>query len=60
MLESWSGAYLGVGMPGLSQAVVQLFLWIFFFFFFFSSTQWSLFSVSASDAQCGLGLRYVL
>ena len=42
-------------MPGLSQAVVQLFLWIFF-----SSTQWSLFSVSASDAQCGLGLRYVL
>ena len=34
-LESWSGAYLGVGMPGLSQAVVQLFLWIFFFFFFF-------------------------
>ena len=22
-------------MPGLSQAVVQLFLWIFFFFFFF-------------------------
>ena len=29
-LESWSGAYLGVGMPGLSQAVVQLFLWIFF------------------------------
>ena len=50
-------------MPGLSQAVVQLFLWnffFFFFFFFFSSTQWSLFSVSASDAQCGLGLRYVL
>ena len=30
-LESWSGAYLGVGVPGLSQAVVQLFLWIFFF-----------------------------
>ena len=48
-------------MPGLSQAVVQLFLcFFFFFFFFFSSTQWSLFSVSASDAQCGLGLRYVL
>ena len=41
-------------MPGAA------FLVDIFFFFFFFSTQWSLFSVSASDAQCGLGLRYVL
>ena len=45
-------------MPGLSQAVVLLCSFSCGFFFLVHSGV--VFSVSASDAQCGLGLHYVL
>ena len=59
--ESWLGAYLGVGVPGLHVpwGALQFFLWIYMISFT-SSAQWRLFSVNASATQCGLGLHFVL